>query len=174
MKNQPIKKTWKQKLYHEFTEFWINAVYLTLFFCVFAIARRLTLAHYGIIVEDYFIGLIKALVIAKVIMIGAFLKISKKFENRPLIIPVFYKTILFVLWVILFDVVEGFIRGFIETKNITATFEYLTNHHFTKMWLGGLLFVSLSFLPFFALKELARVIGQEKFRSLFFSSRQAQ
>jgi hypothetical protein len=46
------------------------------------------------------IGVIKELVIAKVMMIGAFLDISKKFENKPLIIPVVYKTLLFVLWVI--------------------------------------------------------------------------
>lgn len=68
-----------------------NVIYLTLFFGAFAVvARRLTLAHYGIYVDDYFIALIKALFIGKVIMIAAFLSISKKFDGRPLIIPVLY------------------------------------------------------------------------------------
>jgi hypothetical protein len=168
MEVQVTKKTWKQKLYREFTEYWVNVAYLTLFFCVFAIARRLTLSHYGVEVQDYFVGIIKALVIAKVIMIGAFLRISRKYENKPLIIPVLYKTILFVLWVILFDVIEGFIRGLVDTKSLTAAIDFVLQHHFTKLWLGGLLFVSLSFIPFFALKELARVIGHEKFKDLFF------
>jgi len=172
METNAVKKTWKQKLFREFTEFSINAVYLILFFCVFAIARRLTLAQYNIYVEDYFIGLIKALVIAKVIMIGFFLKISRKFEYRPLIIPVLYKTFLFVLWVILFDVVEGLIRGLIKTKNFSDALDYLIHHHFSKMWLGGLLMVCLSFLPFFALRELSRVIGHDKFYNLFFRKRE--
>jgi hypothetical protein len=35
------------------------------------------------------------------------------------------------------------------------------------MWLGGLLMVAMSFIPFFMLKELSRVMGHEKFRDLF-------
>jgi hypothetical protein len=163
-------KTWKQKFYREFTEFGVNAAYLALTFGVLVTARRLTLSHYGIETQDYFVGIIKALIIAKVIMIGAFLKISRKFENRPLIIPVFYKTVLFVLWVILFDFAEGFIRSFIETRNLRDTIHFLFNQHFNKIWLGGLLFVTISFFPFFALKELARVVGYDNFRRMFLKS----
>jgi hypothetical protein len=170
METEKNIKTWKQKLFREFTEFWVNAAYLALVFGVLATARRLTLSHYGIEVQDYFVGIIKALIIAKVIMIGAFLKISRKFENRPLVIPVFYKTILFVFWVMLFDFAEGFIRGYIDTGNLTDTIHFLMYKHFNKMWLGGLLFVSISFLPFFALKELARVIGYDNFRRMFLKS----
>ncbi len=162
------KKTFKQKLFHELSEYGINVIYLTLFFGVFALARRLTLAHYGIYVDDYFIALIKALVIGKVIMITAFLNISRKFEGQPLIFPVLYKVFFFVLFVILFDVVEGWIRGIISTHSVSEGFQVLVNHHFSKMWLGGLLMVALSFLPFFMLRELSRTIGHEKFREIFF------
>jgi hypothetical protein len=171
MEAQIEKKTWKQKLFHEISEYLVNAAYLTLFFCVYAISRRLTLAQYGIYLDDYFIGLIKALVIAKVIMIGAFLRISRKYEHKPLIIPVLYKVFIFLLWVILFDAVEGLIRGLIETHSMAGAFENLVQHHFTKVWLGGLLMVILSFIPFFALKELSRIMGHEKFKDLFLKSR---
>ena len=171
MEAQIEKKTWKQKLFREFSEYLINAAYLTLFFGVYAVSRRLTLAQYGVHLDDYFIGLIKALVIAKVIMIGAFLRISRKFEHKPLIIPVLYKVFVFLLWVILFDAVEGLIRGLIQTHSFAGAFENLIQHHFTKMWLGGMLMVILSFIPFFALKELSRIIGHEKFRDLFLRKR---
>lgn len=170
MEAQQEKKTFKQKLLHELSEYCINVVYLTLFFGAFAVARRLTLAHYGIYIDDYFIALIKALVIGKVIMIAAFLNISKKFEGKPLIIPVLYKVFFFVVFVVLFDIVEELVRGSIHTHSFTAAIEALIHQHFSKMWLGGLLMVTFSFIPFFMLKELSRIMGHRKFRNLFFKS----
>jgi hypothetical protein len=167
MEAQKEKKTFKQKLFHELSEYGINVVYLTLFFGVFAVARRLTLAHFGVYIDDYFVALIKALVIGKVIMIAAFLNISNKFEGKPLIIPVLYKVLFFVLFVVLFDIVEGLIKGAIHTRSFSGAFDELIYHHFSKMWLGGLLMVALSFIPFFMLKELSRIMGHEKFRNLF-------
>jgi hypothetical protein len=171
METPKEKKTFKQKLFHELSEYGINVIYLTLFFGVFAIARRLTLAHYGIYIDDYFIALVKALVIGKVIMITAFLNISKKFENKPLLIPVFYKVFFFVLFVVAFDVVEGFIKGWIHSGSLPGGVVELIHHHFSKMWLGGLLMVAMSFIPFFMLKELSRIMGHEKFRDLFLRNR---
>ncbi len=171
MEAQTNKKTWKQKLLSEFSEYLVNAAYLTLFFGVYSVSRRLTLAQYGVYLDDYFIGLIKALIIAKVIMIGAFLRISRKYENKPLIIPVLYKVLIFLLWVILFDATEGLIRSLIQTQSMAGAFENLMQHHFTKMWLGGVLMVILSFIPFFMLKELSRVIGHKEFTDLFLKNR---
>jgi len=171
MENQKVKKPWKQKLFHELSEYGINVIYLTIFFGVFAIARRLTLSHFGIYVDDYFIALIKALVIGKVIMITAFLNISKKFENKPLMIPVLYKVSFFVLFVIAFDVIEGLIKGWINNGSLAGGVESLIHHHISKMWLGGLLVVALSFIPFFMLKELSRIIGHEKLKNLFLRNR---
>lgn len=173
METKAEKKTLKQRVFDELSEYLVNAIYLTIFFGAYAVSRRLTLAQYGIHLDDYFIGLIKALIIAKVIMIGAFLRVSRKFEGRPLIIPVMYKVFIFMLWVILFDALEGLIRGMIQTESLSGAFENLVYHHFTKMWLGGVLMVFLSFIPFFALKELSRTIGHEKFRDLFLRDRAA-
>lgn len=171
MEEQKEKKTWKQKLIHELSEYALNVIYLTVFFGVYAIARRLTLAHYNIYTEDYFVAPIKALVIGKVIMIGAFLSISRKFENKPLLIPVLYKVAIFLLWVVLFDAVEGLVKGMIHTHSLTGALDELIHNHFSKVWLGGLLMVTLSFFPFFMLKELSRAMGHEKFRDLFLRKR---
>ena len=172
MENSTIKKMLKQKLLHEFSEYMINVVYLMLFFCAFAVARRLTLAHYNIYVEDYFIGCIKALVIAKVIMLGAFLRISRKFENKPILIPVLYKTVLFVICVILIDMIEVLIKETIKLQSISGAFQYLIDKHFSKLLLGGIIIVAISFIPFFTLKEISRVIGPQKFRNLLLKQRE--
>jgi hypothetical protein len=166
MADQEGKKSWKQKLLKEFTEYWVNVVFMSLVFSTIIFYRRLVLAHYDIYLDDYFSGVIKALVIAKVVMIGAFMSISRKFEHKPLIIPALYKAFLFTLFVMIFDVAEEFIRIFIKIPVLADAFNELKNH-ITNVWLGGALLIFFSFIPFFAFKELVRVLGGEKVRELF-------
>lgn len=160
------EKTLRQKVLYEFSEYMINVVYLSLFFGSFALARRLTLAHFNIYIDDYFVGIIKAMVIGKVIMIGTFLRISRKYENKPLLVPALFKTILFVGWVIVFDVIEVLIKESVKLQSFSGAYKYLIDEHFSKLWLGGLIMVAIAFIPFFALKEISRVMGQQKFRDL--------
>lgn len=161
-----MKKNWKDKLKHEFIEYWINVAYLAIFFSVFIFYRRLILAHYDVYLEDYFMGVIKALVFAKVIMIGAFLRIGSRFEDKPLIIPVLYKSFLFTIWLAIFDVAEAFIRELIQVHSFGGAVDELSRH-FTNIWIGGVIIVFVAFLPFFAIKELSRVLGSEKIQNLF-------
>jgi hypothetical protein len=166
MENKVAKSSWKQKLLREFTEYWVNVVYMALVFSAIIFYRRLVLAHYEIYLDDYFSGVLKALVIAKVVMIGTFLRISRKFEHKPLIFPVLYKAVLFTLWVMLFDIVEIFVRIFINNPNFYEAACELKNH-LNNLWLGGALLIFFSFIPFFAFKELVRVLGREKVKELF-------
>ena len=96
-----------------------------MFFGAFAVARRLTLAYYDIYVADYFVGIIKALVIGKVIMIGAFMRINHMHENKPLIIPVFYETMLFVFCVIIFDIIEVLIKEANKLQSLADSYQFL-------------------------------------------------
>jgi ABC-type multidrug transport system permease subunit len=143
---------------------------MAIVFSAVILYRRLILAQHGIILDDYFIGVIKAFIIAKVVMIGAFLGISRKFEHQPLIIPVLYKSILFTLMVMLFDIIEELIKGFIYNQDIFKSFEELQNHA-NAVWLGASLLIFFIFIPFFAVKELVRVMGNEKVQKLFFNKR---
>jgi hypothetical protein len=167
MENREVKKTWKQKLFHEFTEYLINVAYMAIIFSAIIFYRRLVLAHYDIYLDDYFSGVFKALVIAKVVMIGAFLRISRKFEHKPLVFPVIYKAILFTLWVMLFDIVELYIGGFIHNPVFSEAFIEMKSHLNT-VWLGGALLIFFTFIPYFAFRELARIKGNEEIKKLFF------
>lgn len=166
MRDHPNKKNFKHKLLHEVSEYLINVVYLTLFFSAVIFYRRHILAHHGIIVEDYFAGLIKALVIGKVIMIGAFLKISRKYENRPLIVPTIYKSLLFTIWVMIFDVIEVYFKAWIHTGDSSAAFSGLPGH-INMVWGSAAILIFIVFLPFFAMKEMSRVMGSGKLSGMF-------
>lgn len=171
MDNQPkIKKTWKQKLFHEFTEYLVNFIYMAIIFSAVILYRRLILAQYGIVVEDYFIGVVKAFVIAKVVMIGAFLGISHKFEQKPLFIPIVYKAFLFTVMVMLFDIIESFVRGLIHHQVFLKAIDDLQSH-VSAVWLGASLLIFLTFIPFFAIKELIRVLGKDSVKAILLERR---
>jgi len=166
MENQKEKKSFKRKFFSEFTEHLYNFAYMAIIFSAIILYRRLVLAHYDIFVEDYFHGVIKAFVIAKVVMVAAFLNISKKLENKPLIVPVLYKSLLFTLCVMVFDIFEIYIKAFIHNPNLTDAFIELKGH-LNLIWLGGAMLIFFIFIPFFAFKELIRVMGKDKIRELF-------
>jgi hypothetical protein len=170
MDNQKQKKTFKQKLFHEFSEYLVNFIYMSIIFSAIILYRRLVLAQHGIVVEDYFLGVFKAFVIAKVVMIGAFLAISRKFEHRPLFIPILYKAFLFTLMVMFFDVIEEFIRGAIHNKDIFLAIEEL-KIHMNYVWLGGSILIFFTFIPFFGVKELIRVMGRENVKAILLDRR---
>ena len=99
-------------------------------------------------------------------MVGAFLRISRKYEHKPLIFPTIYKSIIFTLWVMVFDIIEVYIKAFIHTSNFNGAFSELMSH-INQVWLAGALLIFIAFLPFFALKEIARSMGRGKLGDLF-------
>jgi len=165
-----IKKTWRQKLFKEFTEYLINFVYMAIVFSAVILYRRLILAQYGVYLDDYFIGVIKAFIIAKVVMIGAFLGISRKFEHKPLYLPILYKALLFTLMVMLFDITEEFIKSLIVHHDVLISMNEVGNH-LSLVWLGSSLLIFIIFIPFFAVKELIRVLGKESVKALLLERR---
>ncbi|MEI8348931.1 MAG: hypothetical protein WCI77_02160 [Candidatus Omnitrophota bacterium] len=157
----------RQKIFREFKTYWANVLYITLFFSVFADYRRLILAHYQIIYEDYGISLIKALVLAKVILVAEHLHLGKGFEDKPLFIPTIYKSFLFTVCVAILSVIEAIIIGFLKAEGFTGV-PSMFMRCFSYEWFAGTLVVFASFIPFFAIRELDRVLGKGKISGLFF------
>ena len=159
-------KSLKQRLSSELKDYLINASYLAFYFTVFAVYRRLVLEQYGIQLEDYGVSIIKALILAKVIMIASFLKVGQRFEDQPLIYVALIKVVLFTVVVAVFDILEVSVRALIvaEPQEIAM---HITQH-FNSMWLGGLIVVFFTFIPFFALKEVGRLMGDDYVKKLLF------
>lgn len=166
------KTALRQKVVHELVEYWINVAYLAVFFGAFSTYRRLVLTEYHIHYLHYGIGLIKALVLAKVIMIGDILHLGRRLEDKPLIVPVLYKAFVFSLWVGLFSIVEHTITALLHGKCLAGGVNELLSEGMSEL-LAGLLVVFFAFIPFFAFKALERVLGEGKVRRLFFSRRVA-
>jgi hypothetical protein len=165
------KGNWKQKIFHELVEYWINVAYLALVFAAFTQYRRLVLAAYDITYTNYWVALIEALILAKVIMIGEVVRLGRGFEDKPLIYPTLYKTAVFTLFVGIFTVLENVIKALWKGTGLMGNLiEFLGKG--PSEFIANAMIVFVAFIPFFGVKELGRVLGQDKIRALFFRRRE--
>jgi hypothetical protein len=162
----------KTRIFHEVSEYWMNVFYLALVFASFTQYRRLILAAHDITYTNYWVALIEALILAKVIMIGSVFRLGRGLERKPLIYPTLYKTVVFTLFCGLFSLGEHTIKGLWQGEGFMGGLAELFGkgpHEF----LANSLVVFVAFIPYFGVKELGRVLGEDKIRRLFFRKRAA-
>lgn len=160
------KVGWKQKIIHEIIQYSINFIYLFFFFGMFTLYRRITLSEYQISYLHYGIALVEALVLAKVIMLGDVLHIGQRFYEKPLIWITLYKTVVFSLWTALFGLFEHVLDGLVHGEGLTGGINRLLSSG--DELLARALMVFFAFIPFFAFKELGRLLGENKIFDLYF------
>jgi len=160
----------KQKIVHEVAEYWTNVCYLTLVFAAFTQYRRFLLAAHDITYTNYGVAVIEALILAKVVMIGDVLHLGRRLEDKPLIYPTLLKTVVFTLFVGAFTVIEHVIKGLWNGKGLTGGLSAFLGKGHHELF-AGCLVTFVAFIPFFAVRELGRVLGEGKIRTLFFRRR---
>lgn len=157
---------WKRTIVHEMIEYWVNFLYLAFFLVAFVWYRRLILAEYHVEYTNYWFPLIEAGVLAKVIMVGDLFRLGRGLEQKPLVLPVLYRTVMFSVWVGAFTMLEATIRGLIRGQGLMGGFEEITGKGRYEL-LAWAIVVFVAFIPFFAIRELARVLGEGTLRGLF-------
>jgi hypothetical protein len=153
-------------------EFVVIFLYLVLLIGAFNTYRWLVIAEYHVGHFIYGFALIEALILAKIIIIGDSLAIGERFYDRPLIIPTLYKTMLFSLCVLAFDIPEHLIRGFLHGKDLAEVFQEVIRGRYEV--LARILIMFVAFIPLFAFREAERALGQVNLFELFFRSRAAE
>jgi hypothetical protein len=158
----------KKRAIEEFKVFWVTALYLWVFLGSFTVYRRLIVAELGVAYLHYGIALIEALVIAKVILIGRMFGFSRRFEDKPLIVPVLYKSILFGVFVLLFGVGEHAVEGWVHKQGVLGGLRDIGELG-TYELAARVLMLMVAFVPFFAFWEMGRMLGMQKLEAMFFS-----
>jgi hypothetical protein len=156
----------KQKAIYEFKQFIVISLYLAFCFCAMVTYRLLLVHQFRDSWLNYSFALINAVVIAKVILIGEYAHLGKKYEARALLLSSVYKAFLFGWLVFGFHIVEEAIKRLLHGQNIASVFHDMRVDDL----LGRSLVVFCTFIPFFAFRELRRVLGEDKFSALFFHS----
>ena len=164
------KEDLKKKIVHEMGEYLIIVCYLTLVFAAFTQYRRFLLAAHDITYTEYGVAVIEALILGKVVMIGDILHLGGHLEQKPLIYPTLLKTIVFSVFVAAFTLIEHMLKGLWEGKGaMGGLIDFFGKGPYEL--LAGCLIIFVSLIPFFAFRELGRVLGEGKLWALFFKKK---
>ncbi|MGZ6139921.1 MAG: hypothetical protein ACXWLA_04565 [Myxococcaceae bacterium] len=156
----------KRRVVDDFKKYLAVAVFLFFFFGSVTTYRRLILAEYQIGYLEYGWGLVKALVLAKVILIGEIFHLGKRFEGRRMIWVILGKTLLFGLFILAFALCEHVVSALFHHRAMKDEFT-LTRAQGDEL-LARVQLEVVALLPLFAFKELDRVLGEGKMASLLF------
>lgn len=155
----------REKLIDEARQLLLIFVYLWALFSLFAFHKSMLLAGHSTLYNQG-IAFVNALVFAKVMFFGERFHLGEIFQDKPLIWPVLVKAALFTVVMIAFHVVEEVVVGFTRGKTIVESIPGFGEQN--ALGIGAvavIMFVVL--IPFFAFREIGRILGQGELLRLF-------
>jgi hypothetical protein len=160
------KPTWKERIIRELIRYCFTFCYLAFFLGAFAWYRRFILDEYRISYFNYGAAVVEALILAKVVWLGELLHLGQKHEDKPLIYPTLNKALTFSIFVGVFAIFEHMIGGVIHGVGVSGGLAKLW-HEGKYELLARCLVTFFAFIPFFAFRELARVMGEARLGRMF-------
>ena len=128
------------------------------------------MSQYQIDYKAHGLAVVNALVFAKVMLVAEDLRLGDRFNDKPLIYPILFKSILFAMALISFHVVEHVLVGMWHGRTVAQSFSEIGVNKLRGM-VSISVIATVALIPFFVLREISRVIGEDRFWSLFFDRR---
>lgn len=165
--NEEKKRTLKDKAAEEFRLMLLITAYLAAFFITFHIYRNLISRELGATTLRIGFAVVEALVIAKVILIGKAIGLGKSTSRRALAYATLRASVVYAFLVAIFAVLEHVIEGLVKGRTLAASVDAMLSQGIYEI-LARTLVLFVAFIPFFAIWELDRVLGEKKLFELFF------
>lgn len=157
----------KQTFYSETRKYLALTAYISLIMFGLKIYKKMILDEFHLSYFHLGFSFFEAMILAKVIMLGDFLKIGDRFGDRALIFKVVYKAFCMSLLAMLFSIIEFSIEGLIGLRGLSGMLaEIIVKGHREILAHGLIMFIN--FIPLFALWETAKASGQNEFWDLLF------
>jgi hypothetical protein len=168
--NNPSKVSIRKRATDELKDFAIIAAYLYVCFAAIFYLKVSILKAHGIEFASFGFAAIKALICAKFVSLGQIFHVGERFKSLPLIWPTLYKSLIFLILLIILNALEEITVGFIHNKTLAdslADFGGGTLYQLIATSIVGLLIL----IPFIAFRTLGEVVGERNLVELFFLSR---
>ncbi len=163
--NVPISK----RITDEFIEFAIIAAYFYVCFTAVLFLKASILQAEGIQFAPFGFAAVKALIFAKFASLGHALHLGERFKNLPLIWPTLYRSLVFVLLLLVLNVAEDVISGLIHNKRMVDSLAEMGGT--PEQLIAIIVIMFLIFIPFFAFRVLGEAIGERNLVRVFFQRR---
>ena len=158
----------KQRVFDEVVKFLAIAFYLWVVFGVFALHEWVVSAKDHIDYHFYGFAFMNALILGKVMLVAEDLHFADWFKDRPLIYPILCKAVAFSILFLVFDVVEEVLVGVFKGMTIAQSIPSIGGGTLSGVFFVGII-LAVALIPFFAFREIGRVIGERELHSLMFT-----
>jgi hypothetical protein len=168
MTSDQSERSWKERLLEELKKLSITVIYLWALFGVLILHRAMVLANYHIDAPQKLgFALVNALIIAKFMLIAEAFHAGERAAHKPLWYSILFKSAVFSVILVVRHIVE---EALVQMWHGKSTAEILSGVSVREILsLGVIMFVIL--IPFFATRELIRVLGKDELKSLILSRR---
>jgi hypothetical protein len=163
--------TLKHRVLHELKELTILTTYLYLALGSMILLKTGVLHTAGVEYSPWGVAIVKALVLAKFILLGNALKIGTRHTKGPLIWPTLYKSFAFLLLLIVLNVLEEIVLGLFHHRPIAASLEQFVGIHLQET-IASIVIMMLVLIPWFAFRILDDTLGKGTLAGMFFAEKQ--
>lgn len=160
----------RSKLVEEFKALAAIAAYLYVCFGALLLFKSAILREEGIYNVIWGFAAVKALIMAKFMLIVPMLRLGMRHRDKPLIWPTLYLSLTYLIVLLILTTLEELIVGFIHGRAVADSL----NHVVGPTWFQGLAVCLIMFLilvPFSAFTCLSEVLGERETIRLFFVDR---
>lgn len=167
MSEAPQGRSLKQRLLHEVEEYGTIFLYLYIAFATVIFYRDAVLRAQGIALASYGFALVKALVLAKFMVIGQAVRIGERVTPRRRIVTALFRSSAFLVLLILLSVIEEALVGAIRGRGALHEIEAMGGGNLWEM-LATALLLWVILLPYFVLRLIGEALGKGGLRRMFF------
>ena len=161
------KPSLRQRATEELKEFLVLSLYLYVCLGSVTIMKSAILNSVGVEFDLWGIAAVKALLLAKFMLIGKALHLGEK-KNKPLAWPTLYQSLLTLLLLIVLTALEEILVGAIHHRTVIESLTHVAGGRLDIV-LATFLIMFLILIPYFAFRNLADVLGPGVVARLFFT-----
>jgi hypothetical protein len=162
----------KERAKDQLRNFALMFLYLWIVFGLLAVHEALVLSQHQIAYQSHGLAIVNALIFAKVMLMAEDLNLGHRLNEKPLIYSILFKSFLFGITLICFHILEHVLIGVWNGMTVAASLSEIGADKFGVTVSGGII-ATVTLVPFFILREISRVMGGDKFWSLFFHTRKS-
>ena len=164
------KGTLKERVIESIKTFIQMFLYLWLVFGLLAIHESIILSQYQINYQSHGLAVVNALVFAKVMLVAEDLRLGSRLNDKPLIYSILFKSLLFAVALLCFHILEHVLVGIWHGRTVAESLSEIGANKLRGM-VSISVIATVALIPFFVLREISRVIGEDNFWSLFLHNR---
>jgi len=158
---------WARKLGHELKEYAAISLYLYICFAVIVLYKTAVLRAHGVDYAPYGLAAIKALILAKFMLVGEATKMGGRYRNKALIFPIIHKSLVFLVLLVVLSVIEEVVAGAFRGRSVATSLSEFAGGTWLQIIATALLLL-LILLPYFAFRQIGEYLGRGSLHRMLF------